>query len=330
MAYSIVAIVAAIVSQAGEPASKPSSKPETKAAAATQIKDARRLLQNGRYAEADEAYRAVESAAKKEPAGLTPELKIAVGLGKAECLASQGEYSKAIAELTTLAAQEPKNADVKARLANLYLIRGDWPAAETAMRLALALNADHLLARWVEARLLELHGELDKSVAACKCFVDQFNDKKPDIARNADALILVGQAAERYYRATARGEELKDSLVNVITEIYEAALAADPNCWQAPWLIGRLYLSGYNERAATPVLARAQQINPLAPEVLVTLGQSDLEGYRLAQGRAKAERTLSINPHYAAAYVLQADLNISDERFVEAKASAESRRREST
>ena len=69
-------------------------------------------------------------------------------------------------------------------------------------------------------------------------------------------------------------------------------------------------------------LARAQQINPLAPEVLVTLGEADLQGYRLAAGRAKAERALSINPHYAPAYVLLADLNISDERFDDAKAAA--------
>ncbi len=287
------------------------------------IKEARRLLQNGRYAEADEAYAAVEAEAKKAPGGMTPALKVAVALGKAECLASQGDYVKAIGELTTLAAQEPKNAEVPARLANLYLIRGDWPAAEAAMRQALALDENHLLARWVQARLLELHGEVDKAVAACKWFVDRFNDKRPEIVKNADALLLIGQAAERYYRATARGEELKDSLVDVISEIYEAALAADPNCWQAPWLVGRLYLSGYNERAATRELARAQQINPLAPEVLVTIGQSDLEGYRLAAGRAKAERALSINPHYAPAFVLQADLNISDERFVEAKASAQ-------
>jgi len=324
MAYGIAAVVAAaLVAQAGGPAPKTSEKADGAAPAAARIKEARRLLQNGRYAEADEAYAAVEAEAKKAPGGLTPALRVAVVLGKAECLTSQGNYAKAMGELTTLGAQEPKNAEVPARLANLYLIRGDWPAAETAVRQALAIDPDHLLSRWVQVRLLELHGELDKAVAACKWFVDRFNDKKPEIVKNADALLLIGQAAERYYRATARGEELKDSLVDVISEIYEAALAADPNCWQAPWLVGRLYLSGYNERAATRELARAQQINPLAPEVLVTIGQSDLEGYRLAAGRTKAERALGINPHYAPAYVLLADLNISDERFVEAKASAQ-------
>ena len=144
---------------------------------------------------------------------------------------------------------------------------------------------------------------------------------------SADALLLVGQAAERYYRASARGEELSDSLNDVINDIYEAALRVDPNCWQAPLLEGRLFLSGYNERSATRELARAQQINPLSPEVKVTLGQADLQGYRLAAGRSKAEQALAINPHYAPAYVLLADLNISDERFDDAKAAAREGRR---
>ena len=78
----------------------------------------------------------------------------------------------------------------------------------------------------------------------------------------------------------------------MINDIYETALRVDPNCWQPPLEEGRLFLSGYNERLATRELSRAQQINPLAPEILVTLGQADLQGYRLAAGRSKAERAL--------------------------------------
>ena len=184
------------------------------------------------------------------------------------------------------------------------------------------IDPDHLLARWVEARLHDLRGELDKAVVACKWFVDRYNDRRAEIRKDADALLLVGQAAERYYRANARGEQLSDALNDVINEIYETALRVDPNCWRAPWLEGRLFLSGYNERAATRELARAQQINPLSPEVLVTLGQADLQSYRLASGRTKAERALAVNPHFAPAQVLLADLNISDERFVDAHAAA--------
>ena len=244
-------------------------------------------------------------------------------MGTAECQASQGEYGKAIEVLKSLAGRQPKNADVTARLAELHFTRGDWESADTAVKQTLDASADHLLGRWIAVRLLESRGKLEDAVKGCKWFVDHYNTRPPDLARNAQNLLLVGQAAERYYRATARGEELSDSLNDVINEIYEAALRADPNCWQAPWLEGKLFLAGYNERSAVKELARAQQINPLAPEILVTLGQADLQGYRLAAGRSKAERALAVNPHYGPAQVLLCDLNISDERFTDARNAAE-------
>ncbi len=289
---------------------------------AARLAEAKRLLQNGRYAESEEACTNLEGEAK----GTAPELKAAILLVKTNAQASQGEYAKAIKELEGLSAlaglPAPRKADVLARLAELHLDRGRWEEADSRAREALKIDPDHLLSRWIEVRLLDLHGELEKAVEGCKWFVDHYNDKQAELAKSAESLLLIGQAAERYYRATARGEELSSSLNDVINEIYEGAFRADPNCWQAPWLEGKLFLSGYNERSAAKELARAQQINPLAPEVLVTLGVANLQGYQLAAGRTKAERALSTNPHYTPAFVLLADLNISDERFVDAKAAA--------
>jgi tetratricopeptide (TPR) repeat protein len=323
MVHGLVVVTLLVAGQAKEQAGKPepAQAPALEAVGA-KLNDAGRLLNNGRYAEAEEALAAIETAAAKDPARLSPELKATLALGKAAAQASLGEYAKAIAGLKEASAKEPKNADLCARLADIYVVRGDWEAADTAVRQARQIDPNHLQARWVEARLLELRGNVDQAVVACKWFVDRYNEKREDIVKSAASMLLVGQAAERYYRATARGEELSDALNDVINDVYEGALRADPNCWQAPWLQARLFLSGYNERAATRELARAQQINPLAPEVLVTLGQADLQGYRLAAGRSKAERALEINPHYAPAYVLLADLNISDERFDDAKAAA--------
>jgi tetratricopeptide (TPR) repeat protein len=320
MGFKIALMVMAVAAQGPGPAAKTDTKgPEARTA---RVADAQRLLRNGRYAEAEEALVAIEADGKKEQGGLAPALTVTLALNLAECQASQGEYAKAIEGLKAAAARVPASADLVARLADLYLIRGEWEAADLAMLRAKKLDPNHLRARWVEGRLLELRGELEKAVLAWKWFVDRYNEKRGEIVTNADALVLVGQAAERYYRASARGEELSASLNDVINDIYEAALRVDPNCWQAPLLEGRLFLSGYDERHATRELARAQQINPLAPEVLVTLGQADLQGYRLAAGRSKAERALAINPHYAPAFVLLADLNISDERFDDAKAAA--------
>ncbi len=330
MGYGIAIVVALVVqqadgkAQAGKPAG--AAKAVARVAPATgdpQLKEARRLLNNGRYAEADEAFNAVKTAASKPPGHLEPPLKVALALGIAECRASQGEYPSAIEILKSTEAEVPGSADLPARLSDVYLTRGDWDAAEAAMKRALKVDPDNLAARWTEARLYGLRGNREKSVAACKWFIDRYNDRREQIIHDADALLLVGQAAERYYRATARGEELKDSLSDILTEIYDTALRVDPTCWRAPWLEGRLFLSGHDEMHAAQELARAQQINPLAPEVIVTLGQTDLEGYRLAAGRHKAERALEINPHYTPAQILTADLNISDERFVEARDAAQ-------
>ena len=135
-------------------------------------------------------------------------------------------------------------------------------------------------------------------------------------------ILIVGQAAEKYIRAKFRDEEMSEELNKVINNLYEVALKVDPNCWQAHWLEGRLFLSGYQEGDARKDLTKALRINPSAAEVIVTLGQADLQGYQLAAGRKKAERALEINPRMAAAEVLLADLNISDERFLDARDNA--------
>src|SRR5262249_26015428 len=155
-------------------------------------------------------------------------------------LASQGEPEKALERIRKATGEQPENPDLWAKLGDLQFTRGDWEGAAAAVQCARKTDADHLSARWVEARLLEGKGERNKAVAACKWFVDRYNDRQGEISKNAEALLIVGQAAERYYRAKARGDELSDSLNDVINQIYETALKADSHCWQAPWLEGRL------------------------------------------------------------------------------------------
>ena len=276
-----------------------------------------RLLQNGRYAEALEAYDEFE----KLPGKRSPADDAAVALGRADCLASQGDTEKAIEFLMSRLETQKTNADLLARRATLRLTRGDRTGADADAAEALKADPEHLPAHWVVARSLELKGELDKSLDAWKWFVDAYNKRGRTIDKDADSLILVGEASEKYYRARARGDELIDSLKTVLS-LYDDALKADPNCWQAPWHEARMFLADYNEAKAMPELSRALQINPMAAKILVTLGQADLQGYKLASGRSKVERALKVNPHYAPAYVLLADLNISDERFVDAKDAA--------
>ena len=50
----------------------------------------------------------------------------------AECQGSQGEYAEAIDTLKSAELENPKNADLPARLGDFYLARGDWEAAGAA------------------------------------------------------------------------------------------------------------------------------------------------------------------------------------------------------
>lgn len=75
MGYRIVIAAAIAVAQAPAPAPKAQEKAPAAAASDQALKDAQRLLQNGRYAEAEEALSAILTEAKKEPARLTPARK---------------------------------------------------------------------------------------------------------------------------------------------------------------------------------------------------------------------------------------------------------------
>ncbi len=277
---------------------------------------ARKLGQTGKYAEAVDAYDALaKDAASKED-------KLKVALGKADNLVMTGELDKAAEVLKPSAEGDAAEPAAAAKLASLEFDRGRWDRAEGLANAALKLDEDHIPARWVLANLLDAQGKTKEADAAYKWFIDTHNARKRELSRDPEALLMIGQAAERYYRRNARGEDLKETLEEVINELYEAALRTDPTCWRAPLLEGRVFLSSYNESAAMKELVRAQRINPGAPELLVTLGQADLQGYKLANGRKRADAALEINPHYGPAHVLLADLNISDERYKDALASS--------
>ena len=293
----------------------------TNAAGPPAVEKARDFWKVGKYAEALDAF---DTLAKSDPPP-EPTVRVLIALGRADCLDSTGEPDKAIAaliEVSPLKENDKDNPDVWARLADLQFARGDWDAATASAVRAMQTKADHLLARWVQARLLEARGDRKAADQAFKWFVDYQNLHPDEVAKDAPGLLIIGQATERYAHANMTGEDLGEELNKVINNIYEAAIKADPQCWQACWLEGRLFLAGYQEGDARKELTKALRINPHSPEVLVTLGVADLQGYKLAAGRKKAERALEINPRMVAAHVLLADLNITDERFLEARDNA--------
>jgi tetratricopeptide (TPR) repeat protein len=282
------------------------------------LERARVLWKTGRAAEAVEIYDALLADAKTWS---DDALLWQSWLGRGQARSELGGRSAAKAGLEWIAQRFPDNAEFPAMLADWAFDSGDRAEAARMADKALAESPDHILARWVKLRLMDSEGRKDEATVAAEWFIKRRN-AAPD-ALSAEDLVIVGQAAERFYRATTRGEQLAESLSDIITELYDSAVAKDPNCWEAHWSAGRLFLAGYNEKRAIPELQKALRINPLAASVIVTLGRADLDGYKLAAGRQRAQRAAEINPEYAPAHVLLADLNISDERFDDALAAAE-------
>src|SRR4051794_3590548 len=117
----------------------------TLAAEPAGLAESRRLWQNGRYVEAQEGYEAL----LKEPDKLEPAARAKALLGRADCLASQGDVEKAIEDLAHATDAQPENPALAARLAELHFGRGEWEKADAAIARALKAEPDHLAARWV-------------------------------------------------------------------------------------------------------------------------------------------------------------------------------------
>ena len=181
----------------------------------------------------------------------------------------------------------PKNADLPARLADLYLTRGEWEAAEAAMRQAQKLDPDQLQARWVEGRLLRAAGRARKGRRGLE-MVRRSLQRKTGRDRGQRRRVAPGRPGRRTLLPRQCPRRRAERLAQRRDQRHLRSRAAGRSQLLAGPLARRAaFPLGLQRAAAMRELARAQQINPLAPEVLVTLGQADLQGYRLAAGRCE-------------------------------------------
>ncbi len=304
----------------------------------------KQLWQRGRYAEAleiydgwigvqslpdpeaeavaDEDLEEIEGADEPSPLDLSVDQQVAIALGRADCLVSLGRIDEAIDALLAETVLHPQRPELWAALGARALERGRWDLAETAAGQAVELDRESLRGLWTLVQLDMVRGRTETLTDDLRWFVDYRNAHVDTVDDDAEALLIIGQALEQYYRREATGRELAEGLNDVINLLYERAIRVDSLCWHAAYLQARLFLTGHNEADAEPEIQRALQINPRAAEALALLGRIDLNGYKLEAGRKKARRALQINPELTDAHILLADLEISDEEFAAALEAA--------
>ena len=267
------------------------------------LKTARERWLKGNYEEAREQYEKLV----KDTKDAKPRSDAAIGLNLT--LQSQGDYDKALAALDAALKDDAKNADLQARRAEVLFLRGRWDDADKAVEAALAVNKDHLLARWIRAQLYRDRGELDKAEKECKWFVRTYSTRlgTPAEMKDPDELLLVGLAAAE----NARWNNIADEFETILNDILAGALKNDKQFWPAEYHSGMLLLEKYNRPEALEAFDKALIINANCAEALVGKGQAVLLKLEMKEAEDYAERALKINPQLPEALRLRADVDLA-------------------
>ncbi len=263
-------------------------------AAETPLAAARRLFQEGKYAEAQDAYRAV-----------APQPSAPVALGIARCQEASGKREEAVATLTEAAKTSALVASLPAELARLAFERGDYQAAGQFAAAALKLDPEQVLAHEVRAQVHCASGELAEANAGYERLVKYFNEHE---IKDPETLQRIGLAAAQF----ARWNRLSDQFTFLVNEFYPDLLSSDPTFWQAHYEAGRLFAEKYNQADAAKEFKAALALNPNAAEVHAALGELSLQEFELSAAQASCDRALEINPQLLAALHLQADIHLAN------------------
>jgi tetratricopeptide (TPR) repeat protein len=270
--------------------------------AAPTLKEARERWLTGNYGEASEMYETLAKDAKvRSPA--------TVGLSRA--LESVGEYDKALEAVTAALKDEPKNAALLARQAEMLYERGRWDEAEKSANAAIDVNKEQFLARWVRAQIYRDRGDIPKADVECKWFVRTYvqRDEKDNPIKDPEELVLVALAGAE----NARWNKLPDQFEFILNDVYKDAVKYDKQYWLAEYQAGMLLLEKYNRPEALTAFDNALKINSSAAEALAAKGMLALTKLEIKDAERLAEQALNINPKLPVALRLRADVHLAVE-----------------
>ncbi len=255
---------------------------------------ARRLLDEGKYAEAEEKFR-----------GLQAEQPLIAAVGIARCQRATGHRDAAAETLTATFQKHAEAAVLPAEMAAIALERGDYPAATELLEKALRLDADQVQAHWLRGELRASTGQLDQANADYEWLVEFYNAHDVD---DPDTLRWIGLGAAQF----ARWNRLSDQFGFLVNEYFSELAGRVPSYWPAHYEAGRLFAEKYNDAEAAKEFKAAQVINGNAAEVHAAIGAQSLDQFELGPALASCEQALAINPQLLAAHQLRADIHFAN------------------
>lgn len=270
------------------------------AASEPSLAEARRWLQTGRYEEAAEAYEKLRAAAPVEAA-----------IGWARARRAVGQQAEAEEMLRGALTKVSTSADLRAELAALAFERGDEATARKLVQEALQADAAQTAARWLDAELHRVAGELEAANRGYRWLVDYHRKLGQG---SAEQLYWIGLATAQY----ARWNRQSSAFHGLVNTLFPAALKQDEHFWPARLATALLFLEKYNQRDAKAELDAALTINSRATEAHALRAQLALLDFDLPAAKQSLERALAINPRCLPAFRTRADVWLAELRPAEA------------
>ncbi|MBS0202701.1 MAG: tetratricopeptide repeat protein [Planctomycetes bacterium] len=269
---------------------------------AEKLTEARDHTQHGRY---DEALEILDELAQPPADGVDA---TELALARCQALHAKGQREAAEEVLTTALKQDARSPDLHAELAQLHYERGRFEAAQTEAAAALESDADHLLARLIQAHIWANQGDVKQADDGYRWFVRYYNRRQPKDARS---LVYVCRGASQY----ARWHSVSQIFDFCVNTLCTDAFKADKQSWQARYMAGQLLLEKYNKAQGQPELKAALAINPRATEVLCALGQAAIKDYDWDEAESRAQTALEISPKLPAALRILAETKLFFREF---------------
>ncbi|MEX0793565.1 MAG: tetratricopeptide repeat protein [Pirellulaceae bacterium] len=236
----------------------------------------------GRYAEA------------RELLGESPELDQAAVL-LARTYRAEGKRDEAKQALETFLTEGAPSAPVLAELADMAFDSGDLETAARHNKRSLFLNGKLALARWLDAELARVTGDLKQAEQGYEWFIDHYN--ATDQFTDPEALYYTGLAAAQYARWTRNSGQFH-FLVN---DLFPDILKLEPNYWPAHLALSRLFTEKFNLALGQKHLSLALAINGNQADLYAHRAELGLLAYNLQLAAADANRALEICPGHVAA-----------------------------